>query len=197
MKKYFLFAVVAFFSVLSLSLESCKEDADPCEEVLCQNGGTCDLGNCNCEEFFYGDLCEDKCVRGKYENGACECNRGYEGITCENEMREQYIGSWEASETCQGQSQVYTYNVGVTENEDDIMQITLSNFRNEVDKDNVVILVDLEDKDAFVIEEQPWEDFTLTGDGGFNATGDTVTLNYKLTNSNGADICTIKMFNKN
>lgn len=43
--------------MLTLGILSCTK-SDPCEEVVCQNGGTCSDGTCNCPEGFAGTLCE-------------------------------------------------------------------------------------------------------------------------------------------
>lgn len=52
MKKSIVFLVVLIFGILSCA------KPDPCEEVVCQNGGTCVAGTCNCPEGFAGTLCE-------------------------------------------------------------------------------------------------------------------------------------------
>jgi hypothetical protein len=43
--------------MLTLGILSCAKP-DPCEEIVCQNGGTCVDGTCNCPEGFAGTLCE-------------------------------------------------------------------------------------------------------------------------------------------
>lgn len=42
--------------ILALFSSGCK---DPCDEVYCQNGGTCDEGVCDCPEGYSGPHCED------------------------------------------------------------------------------------------------------------------------------------------
>jgi hypothetical protein len=50
-------ALMAFSAVTVLS--SCEPD--PCKDVVCQNGGNCDLdGNCVCPSGFQGTNCEVK-----------------------------------------------------------------------------------------------------------------------------------------
>ena len=48
---------------------------DPCEDVVCENGGTCDEGTCLCAE-------------------------GYEGDNCETESRAKYLGDFLGERTC-------------------------------------------------------------------------------------------------
>lgn len=38
------------------------EEADPCLNVECQNGGECDNGTCNCPEGFEGEFCENEVI---------------------------------------------------------------------------------------------------------------------------------------
>jgi hypothetical protein len=33
---------------------------DPCASIICQNGGTCNNGICECPDGFYGNLCENQ-----------------------------------------------------------------------------------------------------------------------------------------
>lgn len=74
---------------LVLSTQSCK---DECDDVLCQNGGTCNEGNCDCPDGFSGPNCEieDLCFGITCENngtcvdGTCDCLPGYTGDNCEN-----------------------------------------------------------------------------------------------------------------
>ena len=65
------------FAIISMSLFACK---DACEDVTCQNGGTCDDGTCICADGYSGTNCETaenaKFV-GNYDmlcNGAISAN---------------------------------------------------------------------------------------------------------------------------
>ena len=54
-------AIVA--TTLSVALISCTPD--PCKDVVCQNGGTCLEGTCDCADGFVGTFCEGALV-GNY-----------------------------------------------------------------------------------------------------------------------------------
>lgn len=55
-----------FLSILFLSicLITCKED-DPCDGVVCQNGGTCINGSCQCSERYEGADCSKQATPDK------------------------------------------------------------------------------------------------------------------------------------
>jgi len=62
----------------ALAFSGCKkEEDDPCKNVVCQNGGTCN-------------------------GGSCACASGYEGSTCGTEMRAKFIGQYNGTITCSG-----------------------------------------------------------------------------------------------
>lgn len=75
------------------SLTSCGEDTpipDPCSTVMCDNGGTCDAGICDCPDGFSGTTCEiDACASvlclngGVCVTGNCDCPDGFTGTNCE------------------------------------------------------------------------------------------------------------------
>jgi len=67
---------LGLFTVSMIS--SCKKDeADPCDNVTCLNGGTCN-------------------------SGACSCATGYEGSTCGTEVRAKFIGQYNGTFSCPG-----------------------------------------------------------------------------------------------
>jgi hypothetical protein len=57
----------------ALTLQSCKKD--PCKNVTCQNGGTCQDGN-------------------------CQCRLPWEGSKCEVDARDKFVGSWRGTVNC-------------------------------------------------------------------------------------------------
>ncbi len=73
MKKQNLFNVLASAALivaLAFGVQSCKkDDPDPCEDVTCSGNGTCNDGDCACDD-------------------------GYIGSNCETEERAQFLGSY-------------------------------------------------------------------------------------------------------
>ena len=62
---------MALFGAMTVS--SCKKD--PCKNVTCQNGGTCQDGN-------------------------CRCSLPWEGSKCEVDARDKFVGSWRGTINC-------------------------------------------------------------------------------------------------
>ena len=56
MKNVFLFSffIIGLFSILSCSKK------DKCEDVVCQNAGICEDGNCKCPTGYEGDRCQNE-----------------------------------------------------------------------------------------------------------------------------------------
>jgi len=67
----------------ALTLQSCKKD--PCKNVTCQNGGTCQDGN-------------------------CRCSLPWEGSKCEVDARDKFVGAWQGNESCNG-TRTYTTTI--------------------------------------------------------------------------------------
>ena len=74
--------------------ENCE--IEECFGIVCANGD-CDsqTESCLCNPNYYGEGCDTLCVNGEFEHGACHCGEGYEGSTCETEIRERFIGTWD------------------------------------------------------------------------------------------------------
>jgi hypothetical protein len=95
-------SLLKIFTVLTLVVivvSSCKKD--PCDDISCLNGGTCN-------------------------DGTCACAEGYEGTTCATEERAKFLSTYSVTETCPSgnlsySSVVSTSSVGVS-------SIVFSNF---------------------------------------------------------------------
>ena len=51
--------ILLTFSVLVTSGCSDESSEDPCNAIICENGGSCLEGLCDCGEGFEGDFCEN------------------------------------------------------------------------------------------------------------------------------------------
>jgi hypothetical protein len=88
-------SLLKIFTVLTLVVivvSSCKKD--PCDDISCLNGGTCN-------------------------DGTCACAEGYEGTTCGTEERAKFLSTYSVTETCPSgnlsySSVVSTSSVGVS-----------------------------------------------------------------------------------
>lgn len=70
------FALLLVLITFSFAISSC----DPCKDVDCKNGGTCDDGN-------------------------CECPTGTEGSMCETVWRDGILGTYNCKKKCNGSDQ--------------------------------------------------------------------------------------------
>ncbi|WP_276133472.1 calcium-binding EGF-like domain-containing protein [Polluticoccus soli] len=99
---------IAFSALLTLgafsaiTYASCSKDE--CEDVVCQNGGTC-------------------------VDGSCVCSSGYEGTNCEIKSNAKFVGTWSVTETC-GSATSNPYQVTITADGTDATKVLVSNLGN-------------------------------------------------------------------
>ena len=77
------------FALFTLTMSSCND----CKDVVCDNGGICEDGNCDCPNGFSGLSCEveDLCVTqnvsclndGVCVDGECDCEVYFRGESCQ------------------------------------------------------------------------------------------------------------------
>lgn len=82
--------------VIICCIPSCKPAKDEsCVGVLCQNGGTCENGDCICINSYTGTLCEiplDSCTlincgpHGTCASGHCDCDPNWTGTHCDQQI---------------------------------------------------------------------------------------------------------------
>lgn len=90
--------VSAFCAVL---YSSCTKD--PCKDVTCQNGGTCN-------------------------DGKCTCTTGFEGTNCEIKSRDKFVKSWSASDLISGGSTPLSYTANISAGVgSDVTQVIIGN----------------------------------------------------------------------
>jgi hypothetical protein len=82
--KTILTATALTLGLFTVTFTACTPD--PCKNVVCSNGGTCDA------------------------NGACVCPAGFEGTTCATLSRDKFIGVFNGTETCTIGTDAYAIN---------------------------------------------------------------------------------------
>jgi hypothetical protein len=96
--KKVLLTVIATVGVFSATFMSCTPD--PCKDVICNNGGSC-------------------------LDGACQCASGFEGTNCQTLSRAKFIGTYNCSDACSTGSGTYVNTISASA---DSMKITFGNM---------------------------------------------------------------------
>ena len=142
----------AIIAALALTVNSCTKDEDPCDEVTCQNGGSCNDGNCTCAT-------------------------GYQGSLCETEVREKFVATYECSNSCLPGS---SWTCVISKSATGITKVVMTNMGNTpgleligtVDGNNITILSQTDN-------DNDGDSWTVEGTGSISGT--TVTLNIQYT----------------
>ncbi len=92
-------ALLTFGAFGAITYTSCNKDE--CKDVVCQNGGTCNEGN-------------------------CDCPTGYEGTSCETKSVTKFVGTWAVSEDCSSTP----YQVTITADPSNVSGVIVSNLGN-------------------------------------------------------------------
>lgn len=81
------------FVIYFVSCSKDKSIADPCANVICQNGGICDNGECICANGFIGLYCDSSTLNpcdtvtcyngGNCVDGSCRCYGDFYGNQCQ------------------------------------------------------------------------------------------------------------------
>src|SRR6267154_1017735 len=97
LRKLLIYFFVTIFSLL-LVVSACKKDS--CRNNLCENGGVCIDGSCNCPTGYSGVHCELTCIGMNCKNGGacidgkCICASRFEGGDCSIQSCRKFIGRW-------------------------------------------------------------------------------------------------------
>ena len=145
----------AFLLLTWFAFPGCK--GDPCKGLICDNGATCEEGNCICEP-------------------------GYEGRFCSDETRGKFIGVYNVNDQCGGNPST-TYECWIMRPAADVVQIVFSNFSN-IENSGIIpnVYGEVTEGNNFNIPSQVVEDITFSGSGVLNESG-SITINYDRTES--------------
>lgn len=132
--------------LISLSLYSCKPD--PCKDVNCNNG-----------------LCSE---------GDCVCDAGYEGLNCETEQRQAFVGDFTVAESCDLGN--FNYIINVTADSEEGTELTIHNI-GDFDFDVVAVV----NGNSFLIDNQMVNGATINGTGELSSSSLTITYTFETT----------------
>lgn len=114
MKNLKLLSVLFSLFTITALFQACEEEeTDPCADVTCLNGGTCN-------------------------DGSCDCALGYEGDDCSTETRDAFEGAWTYTTTCAFGE---TFNSStVNEVAGNVLEVTLTNLTSFNDSTTVATI---------------------------------------------------------
>ncbi|MEM7657090.1 MAG: calcium-binding EGF-like domain-containing protein [Bacteroidota bacterium] len=147
--------------VAFLGLQGC---ADPCADITCENGGTCVEGTCNCAD-------------------------GFEGTTCETEIRGKFIASYSATETCANfPGQTFNSTLVISASNAGPLKVVITNIYSN----GWSIVADVVDNtlsftSVDIAGVQAGATVKATGTG--TLAGDVLTMNYTVTEGAVSDNC--------
>ncbi len=170
-------------------------EKDPCETLVCQNGGACLDGACACPEGIIGKECElviDPCIALACDRGTCvalsateafcQCETGYEGDRCDRAWSAKFVALYSAVEVCDGNGLGFPMAVTVGPR---FNQITLDNFRNL----NAKVVADLINPQVVSIYKQPMSFGFVSGSGIISSDERVLTLNFTIINGTDTLLC--------
>lgn len=157
--KLILLSAIGALSVFSATtLTSCK--SDKCKAIACQYGGVCT------------------------DDGACQCQPGYEGTMCEVETRKKYVGTWNVLEqgTISHKDQFITTIQHSNAIGASVAQVQITNLNNSFSSPVNATLKG----DTLIIPEQTIDNKTVVGIGflyndDFYGEHGKFVLRYKVT----------------
>ena len=183
------------FILLSLLfvLSACK---NPCKDITCENGGTCNDGTCVCLDGFKGANCEtiDLCynvncwTNSTCKEGVCTCNVGYEGTQCEVRSSYKFIGNYIANESCliSGDN---TYNLSISHSASDPVKLYfryLFKFADDVYANLNANGTSFTIPEQTVLATGTLGNLTISGSGSRSANGN-ISLNYVVQGNSCAN----------
>lgn len=193
---------LVLLGMVAICVAGCK--ADFCETVVCENGGSCQGGFCNCPDGFTGARCEipldpcllspcaapgtDTCLVSPVTGEArCICATGYEGERCADRWEAKFAGNFNAAEDCG--SLVGNFPMAVQAGPDP-GQVTLVNFANQQPGSIPAKVVgNLVNSKVFQIYTQYMAFGQVSGQGSYRLDG-AIEFSYQLIHNGDTSECT-------
>lgn len=141
----------------ALALTGCK---DECDDVVCQNGGTCN-------------------------EGICACATGYEGTECATETRAKFLGTYNVSESCESGN--YTFSLTVTTSSTGVRNVIINNFYDIGIAVNATVSGNSLNIPNQTVTSGGTA-LTISGSG--QITGNILTMTYTISAGADSDTCT-------
>jgi hypothetical protein len=113
--------LITFTAFSAVTYTACKKD--PCKDISCLNGGSCNDGVCKCKANYAGPRCEkDLCAKvnclndGVCVSGLCQCPPGFDGDSCQVRLADKFSAEWAGTSQCAPHQYDinYVYIKGVT-----------------------------------------------------------------------------------
>ena len=111
---------ISYTCLILLLLAIVVPSCDNCVDVTCSSNATCKEGICECMPGYSGNLCQytnctilggcpynATCIQTG-DIGICVCNCGYTNTYCQDEIRNQYYGTYNATDICNGTELAYS-----------------------------------------------------------------------------------------
>ena len=151
--------LIAFLSIIAVILLFTFGCSDPCKETVCENGGTCIDGTCNCPA-------------------------GYQGDSCNHETRSFYYGTYNVHDVCTVTG-VSDYTVNISEVPDQLTKVYIANFANSF-ANNVIASVN--GNQITIAVQSPDNDGRLVSGSG-TLSQNTIHMSYSISGSTGTNTC--------
>jgi len=134
------------------------------------------------------DSCNIPCINGVCVNNSCNCNSGFEGDSCTIRTTDKFIGSWDATDSCETGN--YGYTVTIVASSSIPNQLIISNFGRYGTTATVTASIS---GFTFMVLSQNVQNnsITLSGSGTIDTTTNTITVSYTAEEvvSHATDAC--------